>query len=164
MKPGRPKNTPDRFTAARKEAFLVALERSGEYKAACAAVAISYQTVYEHRQRSAEFQTACDDALGRQYDELMKIARKLAVEGLVTETYDKHGKVISSKRVYSERILLKMLARRDPAAWSDKVQIDQKVSGEVKHRRIKVEDMTRSQKRAARDFLKTIPDDDPRQN
>ena len=74
---------------------------------------------------------------------------------------NQNGKVISTKRVYSERILLKMLARLDPAGWSDKVQVDQKVTATVRQR-IKVEDMTPAQRTAARRFLATIPDDPAR--
>ncbi len=154
----RTKGTPDVFTLPVQAAFLEALERCGVYTAAAAAVGLTYATVYRHRKRYPEFQEQCDKALGRNYDELLSVARKLAVEGLVTETYDKAGNVISSKMVYSERILLKMLARLDPAGWSDKVQVDQKVSAEIRTERIKVEDMTPAQRRAARDFLATIPD------
>ena len=168
MKAGRKRNTPDRFTPAAKAAFLVALERSGEYKAACAAVSISYHCVYDHRQRYPEFQVACEDALGRNYDKLLKVAYKLAVEGLITETYDKNGKVLTSKRTYSERILLKLLGRRDPAAWSDKVQVDSKATVEVRDRRVKTEDMTPRQQRAAREYLKSLLDEprtsDPARN
>ncbi len=154
----RTKGTPDVFTPALQEAFLEALKNCGVYTAAAAAVGLTYRLVYQFRQRNPDFQERCDKALGRNYGELMDVARKLAIEGLVTETYDKAGNVISSKRVYSERILLKMLARLDPAGWSDKVQVDQKVSAEIRTERIKVEDMTPAQRRAARDFLATIPD------
>ena len=154
----RTKGTPDVFTPPRKEAFLEALKRCGVYTAAAASVGLAYHTVYRHRKQDPAFQEACDNALGRNYDELLSVARKLAVEGLVTETYDKAGNVISSKMVYSERILLKMLARLDPAGWSDKVQVDQKVTGEIRTERIKVEDMTPAQRRAARQFLATLPD------
>ncbi len=137
---------------------MEALERCGAYTAAAASVDLAYTTVLRHRQRNPDFQERCDKALGRNYGELLGIARKLVVEGLVTETYDKNGKVISSKRVYSERVLLKMLTRLDPKGWSDKVQVDQHVTGEIKAERVKVEDMTPSQKRAARAYLATIPD------
>lgn len=162
MKAGHPRNSPNRFDDKCKTAFLVALERSGEYKAACAAVSISYQTVYDHRQKYPDFQTACEDALGRNYACLLKVAYKLAVEGLITETYDKEGRVVHSKRTYSERILLKLLGRRDPAAWSDKVQVDQKATVEVRDKRVKTEDMTPRQQRAAREYLKTLLDDPAR--
>ena len=154
----RTKGTPDVFTSTLQEAFLDALRNCGVYTAAAASIGLTYATVYRHRQRNPDFQELCDKALGRNYEALLEIARKLAIEGLVTETYDKVGNVISSKRVYSERILLKMLARLDPAGWSDKVQVDQKVTGEIRTERIKVEDMTPAQRRAARAFLDTIPD------
>lgn len=150
--------TPAKFTEAVRAAYVKALEKLASHKAASAAVRVHYATAWKWRNRDEGFAAECEAALGRSYGELLGVARKLAIEGLVTETYDKHGKVISTKRVYSERILLKMLARLDPAGWSDKVQVDQKVTATVRQR-IKVEDMTPAQRTAARRFLATIPDE-----
>ncbi len=154
----RTKGTPDVFTLPVQEAFLEALKRCGVYTASAASVGVSYHTILRHRRDRPEFQELCDEALGRNYAEALDIARKLAIKGLVKETYDKNGKVISSKTDYSERILIKILTKHDPAAWSDKVAIDQKVSAEIRSVRIKVEDMTPAQRRAARAYLATIPD------
>lgn len=150
---------PDRFTADVRASYVKALEKLSSHKAASAAVGVHYTTAWKWRKKEPEFEAECEAALGRFYGELLAVARKLAIEGLVEETYDKHGKVISCKRRYSERVLLKYLMKLAPKAWGDKVQVDGKTTVEVHDKRIKAEDMTPVQRRAARRFLSTVPDD-----
>jgi hypothetical protein len=150
---------PEKFTAAVRAAYIEALARLASHKAASAHVGVHYTTAWKWRKREPEFEASCEAALGRAYGELLTVARKLAIEGLIVETFDKAGNVITRKRVHSERILLKYLAKLDPAGWGDKVQVDSKATVEVTDKRIRVEDMTTAQKRAARRFLETVPDD-----
>ncbi len=149
---------PEKFTADVRAAYVEALARLASHKAAAAHVGVAYCTAWKWRKKDPELEAQCEAALGRAYGELLTVARKLAIEGLVEETYDKAGKVIARKRRYSERILLKMLARLDPAGWSDKLQVDSKATVEVTDKRIEVEKMTPEQRRKAREFLKTLPD------
>lgn len=149
----------DKHKATVRAAYVEALQKLASHKAASAAVGVHYTTSWKWRKNEADFAEACDRALGRSYGELLAVARKLAIEGLVVETFDKAGNVVSRKRVYSERILLKFLAKLDPAGWSDKVQLDSKSTVEIRDKRIRAEDMTPGQRRAAREFLATLPDD-----
>ncbi len=153
---------PAKFTADVRAAYVEALANLASHKAASAHVGVAYCTAWKWRNKLPEFKAECEDALGRAYGELLTVARKLAIEGLVEETYDKHGEVVTRKRRYSERILLKMLARLDPTGWSDKVQVDSKATVEIQDQRIKVEKMTPVQRRKAREFLATLPDDPER--
>lgn len=153
------KRTPEKFTAVARAAYLEALANLASHKAASAHVGVHYNTALKWRKVDPTFDAACDDALGQHYSDLLTIARKWAIEGLIEETYDKNGKLIGKRRKYSERILLKMLARAAPAGWGDKVQVDSKGTLEVHDKRIRTEDMTPVQRRAARDFLRTVPDD-----
>jgi hypothetical protein len=135
------------------------LAKTASHKAASAAVGVAYCTAWKWRKRDDVFAAACDDALGRAYGELLAVARKLAIEGLVEETYDKAGNVVSRRRKYSERILLKFLAKLDPAGWGDKLHVDGKQTVELEDKRLPVEKMTPEQRRLARNFLRSIPDD-----
>jgi hypothetical protein len=153
---------PAKFTADVRAAYVEALANLASHKAASAHVRVAYCTAWKWRKKDEEFAAACDDALGRAYGDLLKVARMLAIEGLVEETLDKHGAVVTRKRKYSERILLKFLAKLDPAGWSDKVQVDSTATVEIQDKRIEVEKMTPEQRRAGRAFLKTIPDDPSR--
>ncbi len=155
--------TPAKFTADVRAAYVEALAKLASHKAASAAVKVHYNTSHKWRKREPEFEAECEAALGRHYSELLDMARKWAIEGLVEETYDKEGKVTGKRKRYSERILLKMLARAAPEGWSDKVQVDSKATVEIQDKRIKVEKMTPEQRRAGRAFLATLPDD-PSQN
>ena len=153
---------PAKFTETVRAAYVEALAVHASHKAAAAHVGVHYATALRWRNRDDAFEAECKAAMGRHYDDLLAVARRWAVEGLVVETYDKAGNVTGKKRIHSERILLKMLARANPAAWGDKVQVDSKGTVEVHDKRIKTESMTPAQLRAARDFLKTIPDDPAR--
>lgn len=153
---------PAKFTPAVRAAYVEALARLASHKAAAAHVGVAYCTAWKWRKKDPELEAECENALGQAYGELLTVARKLAIEGLVIETLDKAGNVIKTERRYSERILLRMLARLDPAGWSDKLQVDSKSTVEVHDKRIKVEAMTPSQRRAARRFLETIPEDPSR--
>ena len=156
--------TPEKFTDAARAAYLEALEKLASHKAASAHIGVHYTTVWKWRQKDTAFGEACDAALGKHYKELLAVARTWAIEGIVEETYNKEGKVIAKRRRFSERILLKMLARLRPADWGDKVQVDQKGTLEVTDKRIRTEDMTPEQLRAGRVFLATLPDDAPERN
>ena len=151
--------TPAKFTPAVRAAYVEALGKLASHKAAAAHVGVAYCTAWKWRKKDPIFAAECEQALGEAYGELLHVARKLAIEGLVIETLDKAGNVIKTERRYSERILLRMLARLDPAGWSDKLHVDSKTTVELSDKRIKVEDMTPAQKRAARDYLRTVPDD-----
>ncbi len=156
------KRPPEKFTDDVRAAYLEALAQTASYKASAAHVGVHYTTALRWRQKDAAFQEACDTALSSHYRELLAAARQWAIDGIIEETYDKAGNVTGKRRRRSERILLRMLARANPAAWGDKVQVDSKGTVEIQDKRIKTEDMTPEQLRAMRALLATIPDDPAR--
>ena len=162
-KAGRPSGTNDKFDEETRGAFLLALERSGEYTAAAASVGVSYSCALDYRNRHPEFEEACKRARGRLIGELMASVRKMAIDGItVEEVVGADGKSRVLKKRFSERVLLKWLSRLE-RKWGDKVQVEQ--SGTVQHvhaGRIEVEQLTKEQRHAARRFLATLPDEPSR--
>ncbi len=149
---------PRKFTPHKRTLYLKALEQSGEIAPCAAAVEVSRQCIYDTMKRDPDFRDACEEAQGRLDAKIMATVERLAVEGTVVYTYDKNGKVATEKRVFSERVLLAWLKRRHREDWGDKVEVDQRVSGTViQEQRIRVEDMTPAQLRAARAFVATLP-------
>jgi hypothetical protein len=150
---------PTKFTPAKQAAYLAALEETGEVSSSAALVKVSRQCVYDRMKADPEFLTACEEAQGRLDARIMATVRKLAVEGTTVYTYGKDGKVATEKRVFSERVLLAWLKARHRERWGDKVEVDQNVHGTVvSEQRIRVEDMSPEQLRAARAFVATLPE------
>ncbi len=153
---------PTKFTPTKQAAYVKALEQSGEVSPCAAAVGVSRQCIYDRMKVDPDFRDACEMAQGRLDAEIMATVKRLTVEGTVTETFGKNGEVVSRKRVFSERILIAWLKRRDRAAWGDKVEVDQTLHGKViSEQRIRVEDMTPAQLTAARAFVATLPEGPP---
>ena len=128
---GRPPHTPHIFTPARQAAFLLALERLGEPGAACAAAGVSYTTMATHREKWPEFADACKAALGKLDDELVSVARLLAITGIEEPVLNRHGVQTGTRRKYDARLLERWLKRRMPGEWGDKLKVDQSVEGRV---------------------------------
>lgn len=153
---GRP---PD-FDEETKGAFVAALERLGSIRAAAAACGVAERTVHRHKQQDEDFADACARAQGRLAGKLLGVARDLAIEGVLEQVYDKDGNLVRERRRYSERVLLRWLARLMPDDWSDTIKVDKTVSGRVEHEHsgaIKVEDMTTEQRRLVRRLLTEDP-------
>lgn len=148
------------FDAEAKAAFVLAYERTGEKKAAAAAVGVSRVTVYTHLAKDSEFREECERARGRLYGLIVEKLKHLAIEGVEKTTYDKDGNVVAVTRTYEPRLMLAWLKRLEREKWGDQVKVDQNVRGQidVKETRVRVEDLTPDQRRAARDFLSTLPD------
>lgn len=157
-KSGAKKGTPYRFNDEVKATFLLELARLGSYSAACASSGIHTNTVLNHRKADPEFQVLCDRALNDLKQELITVARRLAIDGIEEKTYDREGRVIRTRTRYDVKVLLRWLASLDPINWSDVKKVETQISGKVDHEHsgeIKVEDMTKDQQRAARTLLKT---------
>ncbi len=149
---------PTKFDEEKRGAYLLALERSGEVTAASASVGVCRQTIYQHMHDDDGFRDACERAVGRLIEKAMAVAKTLALEGLVEKFYDpKTGELVREKRTYSERILLKLLARHQPREWGDKVAIDQTVKGDVKVTRVEPKELTRPARNRVRDLLDELP-------
>jgi hypothetical protein len=157
-KPGAKKGTPYKFNDRVKATFLSELERLGSYRAASAAVNISIGTIHRHRRQDEDFAAACEKAMEKLTEKLVSKARELALDGTVEKTYDREGRVVRTRTRYSEKILLRMLAAKDPENWSETKKIDHTHSGNVDHEHkgsITVEELDTEQQRAARTLLKT---------
>lgn len=127
-------STESTFDSEKRGAFLLALERTGEVHAAASAAGVTQSTVWRYRAAHPEFDEECGLALGRLYGTLMGVAKLVAIDGLVTTRRDKDGNVVSEETKYDTKVLLKWLARLDPA-WGDRVQVDKTVRTEVVHRK-----------------------------
>lgn len=157
-KAGARKGNPYKFTKARKDTFLSELERLGSYKAAAASIGVGVNTIYVHRKKDPRFEHECEQALNKLTKALNTVARKLAIEGVEELSYDRENRVIRRRVRYDTKILLRMLAARDPDNWSDTKKIEQTIKGRVDHEHsgsIDVRDLTPKQQRAAREMLKT---------
>ncbi len=157
-KPGAKKGYPYKFGNKLKATFLSELERLGSYRAASASISISAATVLRHRKADPDFDDACEKALEKLTEKLVSKARELALDGALEQTFDREGRVIRERRRYSEKILLRMLAARDPENFSETKKIDHNHSGSIDHDHkgsIKVEDLSTEQQRAARTLLQT---------
>lgn len=150
---------PTKFTPDKQALYLAALELSGEVSPCAAAVGVSRQCIYDRMKADPEFAALCEVAQGRLDAEIMTTVRTLAIKGTTVYTYGKDGKVASEKTVFSERIILAWLKRRDRAAWGDKLDVDKTTTTHhIEERRIRVEDMTGAQLMAARAFVATLPE------
>ncbi len=131
-----------KFTPERQAVFLAALAKTGEIVASAALAGVARHTVYDRMKADPDFAAACKHARAVLLSRLVAVAEKLAIEGLVEEQFDRNGKKIGEKRKYSERVLLRWLARAAPEQWGDKIKIDQKVSAKVEHRTVKPRDLS----------------------
>lgn len=151
---------PHDFDDEAKGAFVLALQRLGNYQAAAAAVGFSVDTVWRHRKEDKDFAEACKRAKARLLGELLGVVREFAITGVVEKFYDKEGNLVREKKYISEKLLDKWLRVLAPEQWGEKLAV--KEEGTVEHRhehvgRIEVEKMTPAQRRAARQFLATFP-------
>lgn len=108
----------DGWTPLRRRAFLRALSETGEVAAACRRVRISTTAAYGLRERSAAFAEAWDRALEQSVPMLEQVAWERAVEGWEEEIVA-GGKVVGTRRRYSEALLKALLARADRADSSE---------------------------------------------
>lgn len=150
---------PLKFDAERQEQFLRLMEDSGEVTACAAAVGVHRQTVYGAMQRDPAFKERVEIARMKLGQKALARAKHLAIDGVLETTYDKDGNVIKERRVYSTRLLLRLMERHFPE-WGDKVQIDQTVSGEVEHvHSVKPRDLSRAARMKVRELLAELPDE-----
>ncbi|WP_209347937.1 hypothetical protein [Pontixanthobacter sp. CEM42] len=103
------------FTPQAQGAFLASLAYRGNVRLACRAAAVSAQTVYRARRRSAGFARAWDAALASARVVAEDALADRALEGWEEPVFY-HGEEIARRRRYSDRLLLAHLARLDSVA------------------------------------------------
>ena len=103
-----------RFDAERKAAYLAALEQDGEHTFARIEVGVSSETVRLHRQKDADFDTACDDALHTYRKKFIDELVRRGHEGVEKPVFHE-GVIVGHVTEYSDRLLmehLKVIDRR----------------------------------------------------
>ncbi|MEM8697376.1 MAG: hypothetical protein AAGE05_15245 [Pseudomonadota bacterium] len=104
----------DGWTTPRKRKFLHALARTGCVRDACAIANISTTSAYRYRARDAGFADAWERALTEVLPVLEAAAFERAVEG-VDEPIVRGGEVVTTRKRYSDAILVTLLKRADAA-------------------------------------------------
>jgi hypothetical protein len=102
----------DGWTEARQKAFLRALAETGCVRDACKRVRISSTSAYRARRHSPEFARAWNRAQAAGGATIEQAAFARAVEGW-DEVVMRDGKVVSSRRRYSDSLLRLLLQRGD---------------------------------------------------
>jgi len=121
-----------RLNDAERLTFLSALARTGSVAASARAINRPRSTLHSATKMDSEFQLACESAQDEYVATLLKQAHKLAVDGVSTPIFDKDGIQRGEKIRYSERVLLTLLARRDPD-FAPKTTVELTGKVEVEH-------------------------------
>lgn len=102
----------DGWTPARQRAFLEALADTGSVTAAAQAVGMTTVSAHRLRRRAdaRAFDAAWEAALERAIQLLFPAALDRAINGTVRQRWY-HGEMIAEERVYSDRLLLRLLER-----------------------------------------------------
>ncbi len=124
MGKARAKTETDRRMAIKKKALVRAYSTTGRITAASRAVGISRRTVYRWRDRDEGFAWAMADALAEYVEMLEAEADRRAVEGVERPIYYR-GKVVGTKRVYSNRLLMFRLKALKPDVYRKRVSHSQ---------------------------------------
>jgi hypothetical protein len=105
----------DGWTPERQRAFIAALADMGSVKAAAHSVGMTPESAYYlRRQRAAEgFANAWLAALDLGVRRLEDIALERAIHGVEVPVYS-YGKLVGTRRVYNDRLLMFMLRNRAP--------------------------------------------------
>lgn len=129
----------DGWTGPRKRKFLHALARTGCVRDACALANISTTSAYRYRKRDAGFAEAWERALTEALPVLEAAAFERAVEG-VDDPIVQGGKVVTTRKRYSDAILVTLLKRADVAAERTAVanRVDPREAFEELKRRLAV--------------------------
>ena len=109
-----------RTSRAKLWRFLEAFRECGTISAAARAVGIDPKTVYNRRLSDPEFAAAFEEAKEDAADSLEDEARRRAVEG-VEEPIIINGKVVATRRKYSDGLLAMLLKAAKPEKYRDSV-------------------------------------------
>lgn len=149
MRPARPGQIPDftpvprqtsrhdGWTVERQRRFIEALSLTGSVKAAAHRVNMTPEGAYLLRRHpeAASFRKAWEAALALGVEQLEDVAMDRALNGVETPVYG-FGKVIGTRTVYNDRLLMFMLKNRAPTRYN--------AQGQVTARRNTIGDPTRA--------------------
>jgi len=105
------------WSAPRQALFVEALAETGSVHMAAKSAGLSARSAYALRIRSAPFAQAWDAAQQLAVGRLSALAFDRAIHGRVEQVYH-DGTLVAEKRVPSERLLMWLLARLDPARFA----------------------------------------------
>jgi hypothetical protein len=100
-------------------AFIEALADTGSVKAACKAVGRADHGAYQLRRHpeGAEFAAAWEAALAHGVRKIEDVAMDRALNGVEVPVYS-YGKLVGTRRVYNDRLLMFMLRNRAPERFA----------------------------------------------
>jgi hypothetical protein len=78
------------------------------------AAGVSRETLRVHIKDDPEFKEEIDNLVEQRNLSLEKAAHRRAVKGVIRNKYDKDGNLIEKERVYSDRLLEKLLEANNP--------------------------------------------------
>lgn len=109
----------DGWTAERQRGFIEALADTGSVKAAAHAVNMTPEGAYLLRRhpQGQEFRKAWEAALALGVQRLEDVAMERALHGVEVPVYC-YGKVIGSRRVYNDSLLMFLLRNRSPKRFA----------------------------------------------
>lgn len=109
----------DGWTPERQRAFIETLADLGSVKAAARAVGMTAESAYQLRRhpQADEFRKAWEGALALGVERLEDVAMERALHGVEVPVYG-YGKVIGTRRVYNDALLMFMLRNRAPRRFS----------------------------------------------
>ena len=105
------------WSAARQRVYIETLAESGSVHLAAKSAGLSARSAYALRVRSPRFAAAWDAAQQLAVGRLSALAFDRAIHGRVEQIYH-HGELVGERRVPSERLLMWLLARLDPARFA----------------------------------------------
>ena len=106
------------WTVRRQRDFINALAETGSVHLAARATGISARSAYRLRVRSQPFARAWDMAQQLSVGRLSALAFDRAIHGRTEQVYS-DGVLVAEKKVPSDRLLMWLLARLDPARFGD---------------------------------------------
>lgn len=106
----------------RKHRFLVAFRNLGNVLKACRIVGVGRTCHYDWLREDAEYRAAFDEAQIEAARILEDEAHRRATEGFDEPVFYK-GKVVGYKRIYSDLLMAKLLAGRNPAVFSQRTNL-----------------------------------------
>ena len=110
----------DGWTPERQRAFIERLADYGSVRAAANAVGMTPESAYHlRRQPGAEqFRQAWQAALDLGIERIEDVAMDRALNGIEVPVYS-YGKLVGTRRIYNDRLLMFMLRNRAPARFAE---------------------------------------------
>ncbi|MBI1213781.1 MAG: hypothetical protein GC190_20160 [Alphaproteobacteria bacterium] len=119
-----------RLTNAERATFLSALASTGSIAAAARTIGRARSTMHSAIGADPAFKLEVESATDAYVSKLLQQAHRLAIDGVSTPIFDRDGEQVGERVKYSERVLLKLLERRD-ADFAPKTTVEH--TGRVEH-------------------------------